>query len=92
MAKNSRKKSLYRVRVRQGKGLFRSTLVVGRNPRKAAGKSQSGRILSITKVSMEELLKVGSYFELGDRLMKEFRKEESDEISKSAKAQHSETN
>jgi len=66
----------YRVRVREGKNSFRTAFLKGRSPKKVAKGTNGGRILSVTKVSMEELLKVGSYFQLGKQLMEEFRKEE----------------
>jgi len=66
----------YRVRVREGKNSFKTAFLSGRNPKKVAKGADGGRILSVTKVSMEELLKVGSFFQLGKQLMEEFRKEE----------------
>ncbi len=67
----------YRVRVRKGKDSFKTALLVGRNPKKAGSRSDGGRILSVTKISREEILKIGDYFKLGKRLMDEFRQEES---------------
>ena len=66
----------YRVRIREKKNSFRTAFLKGRNPKKAAGGADGGRILSVTKVSREEILKIGSFFSLGKRLMEEFRKEE----------------
>jgi len=70
------KQKPYRVRVREGKNLFKTALLKGRTPKKAAKSSNGGRILSVTKISREEILKVGSFFRLGKQLMDEFRKEE----------------
>lgn len=67
----------YRVRIREGKNSFRTALLFGKNPRKAAKRSDGGRILSVTKISRDEILKIGDFFKLGKRLMEEFRKEES---------------
>ena len=71
----SKKSRAYRVRTKEGGG-FRTRLVQARSSKKAAsGSKLKGRLLSSSKVSMEELLKVGDYFKLGDQLMKEFREE-----------------
>ena len=64
---------LFRVRTKEG-GLFRARLVPATSSKKAAS-GKKGRVLSSGKVSMEELLKVGDYFKLGNRLMKEFSEE-----------------
>lgn len=66
----------YRVRVREKKNSFRTALLSGRSPKKAAGRSRGGRILSCTKIGIEEYYKIGDFFKLGKQLMEEFRQEE----------------
>lgn len=73
MPRSNRKKLAYRVKVKED-GQFKTHLIPSRNPKKAASKVH-GRVLSSSKVSMEELLKIGDFFKLGDRLMKEFDEE-----------------
>lgn len=69
----SRRSKAYRVRVKKD-GHFQTRLVQARSPRGAASRGK-GRVLSSSKVSMEELLKVGDYFKLGKQLMEEFAEE-----------------
>ncbi len=72
----SRNTKVYRVRTKED-GRFRTRLVQARNPRKAASQSKvKGRLLSSSKVGLEELLGVGEFFRLGAQLMKEFEEEE----------------
>jgi len=75
------KRHSYRVKIRRGKGSFGTTLVTERNPKKAAKQARDGRVISVTKLGMEELYKVGSYFQLGKQLMEEFKEERKKEES-----------
>jgi len=66
-------KRFFRVRVKKdgGRG-FQSFRLPARSHRDAASKARDGRIVSVSKVSPEEILRIGEYFSLGDKLMKEF--------------------
>jgi len=75
MPRHTRKEEVFRVRTKHG-GLFTSYLVLDRTNDKAASKAIGGRIVSVSKVSPEELTKTGEFFTLGDQLMKEFRLED----------------
>jgi len=75
--RRNKKERVYRVRTKKKKSVFRSALFTGRRPRDAGDRSKSrNRIISVTKIGMEELLKVGDFFRLGPQLMREIREEE----------------
>jgi hypothetical protein len=61
----------YKIRVKMN-GHFRSTRLFSKNTRSAASRVK-GRILSVSKISPEEIGRYGEFFTLGDKLMREFR-------------------
>jgi len=75
MSRNSKKNRIvYRVRTKVSGGFFGSRMLQGSSVRKRSNKSNGSRILSVTKVSPEEILRIGEFFKLGENLMKEFQK------------------
>lgn len=74
MPRRSKKQQAYRVRVKKGERI-QSSRLVSSDPRNAASRIQSGRIVSVTKISPEEIGRYGEFFRLGPALMKEFAEE-----------------
>ena len=71
------KRQLYKVRVREN-GVKKSKFYDATSPRDAARKyGGSGYIMWVEKASKEQLLGVGDFFQLGDSLLKEFRRGDS---------------
>ena len=71
------KRQLYKVRVREN-GVKKSKFYDATSPRDAARKySGPGYVMWVEKASKEQLLGVGDFFQLGDSLLKEFRRGDS---------------
>ena len=72
MPRHTRKERGYRVKVKSGDS-FRSTRLLSGSQENAASRVHGGRILSVTKVSPEEVGRYGEFFKIGATLMREFR-------------------
>jgi len=64
------KSQVYKIRYKRPGGEFGTRFSFS----KASGRKMKGRILSVRKVSSEELFRVGEYNNLPTTLMREFRK------------------
>lgn len=73
---------IYAVRVREN-GLKRTKFYRDcRSPSDASAKYKgNGDIMSVRKMGIERLLGVGSFFKLGDDLLKQIRTEEAEEVA-----------
>jgi len=72
--RNKKDRKVYRVRTKSNGGFFGSQMLLGSSARQLGSRHHKGRIVSIAKVSPEEILRLGEFFRLGDILMKEFKK------------------
>lgn len=73
------KRQLYKVRVREN-GVKKSKFYQATSPKDAADKyrrHKPGFIMWVEKASKEQLLGIGDFFQLGDSLLKEFRRGDS---------------
>ena len=66
------RETAFRVRVKDGAS-FKSSRLLSRSHRNAASRVNSGRIISVTKISPEEVGRFGDFFRIGRDLMREFR-------------------
>lgn len=74
MSKGNGRKPLLRIRYRRPEKKFGANLVLSGSSR---GKKSKGRILSVTKVPREKILKVHEYLPFDpDALLREFREQE----------------
>ena len=77
MPRKSRSEILRSLRVRIKKSEhFVSYLVASNSPGNASSRvPPNGRVISVTKISPEEVLKVGEYWKIGSDLMREFKQD-----------------
>ena len=68
MPRRNNRDKVYRCRTKNH-GEPMSFLTQGRPPK-------DGGVTSVTKVNIQELLKVGDFFKLGEELLREFRRED----------------
>jgi len=82
--RNKKDRKVYRIRTKSNGGFFGSQMFLGPSARQLGSRHHKGRIVSITKVSSEEILRLGEFFRLGETLMKEFRKSDKEATSGTA--------